>query len=135
MIAKIVSLLLLAGIAVFDVEASPCSGINRSIDASRKAELAGPIAAQLKTDHVTVLSSMGFKDWSIIYVETPGSDPPFLFFKGNPDKTHYMTLWSGAATIYEEQAIKQWTLENAPGIPERLAVCFAWSVTQTQRDQ
>jgi hypothetical protein len=115
--------------------AAPCSGIDRPIDAARKAQLAIPIATQLKSDHVTVLKYMAVKDWSIVYVETPDSDPPFVFFRGDPSNTRYVTLWSGAATIHEEQDIKRWAMNNAPGIPRPLAACFAWYVTPPHRDQ
>jgi hypothetical protein len=40
-----------------------------------------------------------------------------------------VTEWSGAATVFETSEIEQWILENAPGIPKRLASCFAWHVT------
>jgi hypothetical protein len=68
-------------------------------------------------------------------VKTPDSHPPFLFFKDDPGKTRYVTLWSGMAAIFEKQAMKQWALDNAPGIPKKLAACFAWFVTQTDRNQ
>jgi hypothetical protein len=46
-----------------------------------------------------------------------------------PLKRHSVTEWGRAASEGEEKEIKDWTLKNAPGIPERLARCFAWHVT------
>jgi hypothetical protein len=36
----------------------------------------------------------------------------------------------GAATKFEEASIRNWAEKNAPGIPKRLARCFAWYVTK-----
>jgi hypothetical protein len=134
-IAKRFALTLLIGAAASSAGAKPCTGIDQTLSDARKAEFATPIAAQLGADHVTVNKYMGLKDWSIVYVDAPNGDPPFVFFKGDPSKTHYVTLWSGAAMIDEERSIRQWTLKNAPGIPKQLAACFAWFVTPPNRDQ
>jgi hypothetical protein len=114
--------------------ASPCTSLDRGISDARKAEIAAPIAAQLKTDRVDILGYTRLKGWSIIHVEPTNADDAFLFFKSDPGKSHYVTLWAGAATIFEEQAIKQWVLKNAHGIPEKLAACIAWGVTQNPND-
>ena len=44
-------------------------------------------------------------------------------------KSRYVTQWSGAARIDEEQEIKSWVVQHAPGIPHRLATCVAWHIT------
>jgi len=134
-ITKAIALTFLIGATASGAETTPCKGIDQNLTDARKAEFAAPIATEWGADHVTVNKYMGLKNWSIVYVDTPIGDPPFVFFKGDPTKTHYVTVWSGAATIYEEQEMRRWTLKNAPGIPKQLAACFAWFVTPPHRDQ
>ena len=110
--------------------ASPCDGVNRSLTNERKAALAPEIAKQLRYKRVDVLQSFRTGDWSIIYVDTHESDEAFLLYAQDPLKSRFITLWSGAATRNEEQTIRRWTLKNAPGIPPKLATCFAWHVTK-----
>lgn len=129
---KIVYLL---SFALFSVPAmclagTPCDGIDRSLTQERKAALAPALAKQLKVASVDVFKSFKEGGWSIFYVGTHVSDEPFLFYKGDPMKTHYITTWSGAAGWSEEQEMVDWTVKNVPGIPLHLANCFAWHVTQ-----
>jgi UTP-glucose-1-phosphate uridylyltransferase len=114
--------------------ASPCDGIDRSLSEARKTKLAPVIAKEEKVAKVKVLQSFRSDNWHIIYIENYVSDEPFLFYPGDPMTTKPISVWSGAATIYEEQEMKVWTLQNVPGIPENLASCFAWHVTMN-RDQ
>ena len=110
--------------------ASPCDGVDRQISDEMKATLAPAIAKQLDASEVEILQSFRFGRWSIFYVDTHKADEVFLFFSGNPLTTHYVTLWGGAASRIEEKSIKGWVLKNVPGIPRRLASCFAWHVTR-----
>jgi len=119
--------------------ASPCDGVDRRLSRESKIDLASAIAKQLKAQlrdvsKVKLLQSFRFSGWSIVYVETHVSDEGFLFYAGDPQSNHYVTLWAGAATIFEEHEVEGWTLKNAPGIPPRLATCFAWHVTH-DRDE
>ena len=112
----------------------PCDGINQSITEQRKAELAPKLAKQLSargivTKNVDVLASYRYDGWSILYVDTNVSDEAFLFYRRDPLKGKYITLWSGAAMRSEQDEMQAWTLKNAQGIPPRLAGCFAWYVT------
>jgi hypothetical protein len=110
--------------------ASPCSGIDRSLKSDRKAALASALAKELRVSTVDILESFRGLGWSIIYVDTHESDYQFLFFSGDPLSSHSVTGWGGAAMENEEQEIKDWTIKNAPGIPDHLAACFAWHVTK-----
>ncbi|WP_243311782.1 hypothetical protein [Fundidesulfovibrio agrisoli] len=114
--------------------AAPCDGIIREIDNELKTKLPPIIKKQLNAPSIKILQYFYFGDWSIVYVETQISDNPFLFYSGNPLQSDFVTIWSGAATIYEEDEIKRWVLENAPGIPESLADCFAWHVTKARTE-
>ncbi len=110
--------------------ASPCDGVDRSLTPERKAAFSIAIAKQLHLRKVDVWEAFQFGGWSIIYVDVPEADPPFLFYSHDPRTSSPVTMWSGAAAYFEEQEIKTWTLKNAPGIPPKLANCFAWHVTK-----
>jgi hypothetical protein len=110
--------------------ASPCDGVNRSLTSQRKAALAPEIAKHLQDKSIGVLQSFQLASWSIYYVTSQVNDNAYVFYAHDPLKSRYVTLWGGMATSDEEKAIKAWTLKNAPGIPLRLATCFAWHVTK-----
>lgn len=124
----LVGLLLVSRVAT----ASPCDSVGRDLSDSQRSAWATTIAGQLNMPAVTVLQAFGLKDWKIVYVQTPNSDPPFLFFHGAPDKVHFVTLWSGGARPAEESSIRMWVIKNAPGIPSDLASCFAWHVSNAR---
>ncbi len=112
--------------------ASPCDGVDHHLSDETKTALAPALAKQLNVSVVDVLQSYRLGRWSIIYVDTHEADEAFLFFADDPLASHYVTLWSGAALRTEEKRIKRWVLKNAPGIPKRLASCFAWHVTKNR---
>lgn len=97
---------------------------------SKRADWAVAIAEQLDVRNATVLQAFGANDWKIVYVKIPYSDSPFLFFHGAPERTHFVTLWSGGARTDEKASIRSWIAKNALGIPSNLADCFAWHVTE-----
>ena len=111
---------------------SPCDRVDRGLSNERKIALAPAIAQQLQVSSVNVLQSFKMGKWSIIYVETDEADEAFLFYSGDPIASHYITLWSGGASRTEEQKIKDWVIKSVPGIPKRLAGCFAWHVTKNR---
>ena len=124
------ALLLVMGIAAQPVWSQPpCNNVDRSLTDISKAALAPVIARQLRAERVDVLQSFRFGGWTILYVNSFDSDETFLFYPHDPLHTRYITMWGGAAAGNEEQSIKHWTLKNAPGIPPKLASCFAWHVT------
>ena len=88
------------------------------------------IAKQLGMSNVDVLQSFELNGWSIINVDTHQSDQAFLFYAHDPLTSRYVTLWSGGAARDEEESIRSWVVQNAHGIPARLARCFAWHVTK-----
>jgi hypothetical protein len=124
--------------AAIAAEPSPCQGMIQNLSENNKAELARAITKQLNLSHpalkissTTVLRSFASGNWSIIHVQPDKAEPVFLFFAGNPLTSRYVTLWGGegATTGKDEPIIKNWVLKNAPGIPPKLAGCFAWYVT------
>ena len=107
-----------------------CQGIDRMLSGERKAALAPRVAKQLQAQlpglsAVDVLQSFRQGDWTVLYVDTHESDEAFLFYSADPLSHRYITLWSGGAAKGEEADIMQWTAAHAPGIPRRLAACFA----------
>jgi hypothetical protein len=132
---RFLSLALLAMTAsLAHASASPCDGVSRELSNSRKASLAPVIAKQLGVSAVDVLQSFQLDTWDIVSVDTHQSDEVFLFYAHDPAGSRYVTMWSGGAMSDEEKSIKSWVVNNAPGIPEKLASCFAWHVTK-DRDQ
>ena len=79
---------------------------------------------------VDVLQSFQDEGWQVLYVDTHESDEIFLFYSTDPVTRPAVTSWSGGASPGEEPAIRDWVLSHAPGIPARLAACFAWHVTK-----
>ena len=108
----------------------PCASVSRSLSAVQKQALSSVIAKQLEMPSVDVLQSFKLGEWSIIYVDTHHSDEVFLFYTHDPLISLYVTMWSGGAARDEEESIRSWTVQNAPGIPAQLASCFAWHVTK-----
>lgn len=127
--------LLLVGLllASCGVVASPCGSVKLGFSEQQRSQWASAISKQLNVGQVKVLQTFSSSDWRIVYVETPNSDPPFLFFHGSPEATRFVTLWSGAARTDEEAGIRSWVIKSAPGIPADLADCFAWYVTTGRR--
>ena len=119
-------------VATSMAQADPCDHIDRRLTSERKSELARSLAGQLDARTIDVLQSYRSGAWTIVYVDTHEADPAFLFFAGDPLKSHYIALWSGAARLDEEQVILDWTNKNVPRIPAPLAQCFAWHVSKSR---
>nr|WP_199047844.1 hypothetical protein [Dyella sp. ASV24] len=109
---------------------TPCDGVDRHLSDHQKAQWAKPIAKQFGVAKVDVLQSFAYAHWRIVYVNTFETDEAFLFYADDPQTSRYVTLWAGAAMEDEEPEIRAWALKDAPGIPERLAACFAWHVSK-----
>ncbi|GLQ96754.1 hypothetical protein GCM10007863_11740 [Dyella mobilis] len=110
--------------------ATPCTSIDRILTPQQKQAWAPVIARQLRVARVDVLQVFRLDHWRIVYVDTHRSDNGFLFYREDPLDSRYIATWAGAAQPGEEASITQWTQTNAPGIPEALAQCFGWYVTQ-----
>lgn len=112
------------------VNASPCTGVDRTLTGTQKYAWAPVIAKQLHVANVDVMQVFRDGDWRVIYVDTHVSDNGFLFYRNDPLHSTYINAWAGWATKDEEASIGQWVQQNVPGIPTHLAKCFAWHVTQ-----
>ena len=112
------------------VNATPCDGIDRELTAHQKAQLEVAIAKQQKMKKITVYKSFKSNGWFIVFSDASVGDSPYFFYAKNPIQgAKPVTAWSGAATIFETSEVSEWVKKNAPGIPEKLANCFAWHVT------
>lgn len=126
----LLTLLLLA--ACSQALATPCDAVSHTLTNAQRVAWAPVLAKQLSVSSVSVSQSFAVANWYIIYVETPNTDSPFLFFRADPLSAHFVTLWAGAARSQEESVIRAWVIKNASGIPEPLATCFAWYVTKAR---
>lgn len=108
---------------------NPCAGVDRSLPQARAKKLGPRVAKQLDATKADISRSFRFGGWTVLYVSTPNADDAFVFYRGDPMRSKYVTLWGGAAREDEEGEIQSWTLKNASGIPHHLADCFAWYVT------
>jgi hypothetical protein len=106
--------------------------VHQGLSDTQKREWTPAINRQLNGRLDTINQAFELSGWIIVFVDAKEADPPFLFFHGNPTKTHYITIWSGAAMRSKQAEMKEWVLKNAPGIPVDLASCFAWRVTAGQ---
>jgi hypothetical protein len=113
-------------------EPNSCNGINRSLTTEQAATFSRHVRNEFKAKEADILQIFRFRGWSILYVDTHDADEAFVFYRGDPARTHYVTVWSGAAGYNEEDEIRLWAEKNAPGIPHRLAECFAWHVTKAR---
>jgi hypothetical protein len=107
-----------------------CTDVDRTLSKERVKALGPIIAKQLGAKHAEISQSFRFGGWIILYVSTGEADDAYVFYSGDPMRSNYVTLWSGAAREDENKEIQDWTLKNAPGIPRTLASCFAWHVTK-----
>lgn len=112
------------------IKARPCSGIDRRLGAARKAGLEAAISRQEGGKTVAVYQALSYRGWHIVSSNAGQGDQPYLFYPADPVKgSKPVTVWAGAASIFETTAIKDWVRKEAPGIPARLADCFARHVT------
>lgn len=108
------------------VYATPCDGVDRSLNAKRRAVVGAAIAREQGLRKVQVFESFRRDGWSILFTDASVGDEPYLFYSRDPvTGAHPIGAWSGAAVLFETSEIGQWVRENVPGIPARLADCFA----------
>ncbi|GAB2882555.1 hypothetical protein GCM10027046_08460 [Uliginosibacterium flavum] len=125
------------------VQADPCSGGDRSLDAARREALAPVVSrdvtlllwphfkAHFDPGPQRVLSSLRMRGWFVLYVDTGKTDDVALFYAGDPARGgRYAGFWGGSAPTDEGPQLRRELLRDIPGIPPALAGCFAWRVTQ-----
>lgn len=112
------------------IDAAPCARVDRGLTDRRRVQLEAAIAKEQKRNKVKVFESFKSGQWLVLFTDASDGDSPYLFYAADPaDGSRPVTVWSGGATIFETSEVAQWVKDNAPGIPVRLANCFAWHVT------
>lgn len=115
------------------VNASPCDGVDRELTAGSQALLEVAIAKQQQMKKAQVFESFKHNGWFIVLSDTSSGDNPYFFYSKDPTEgAAPVAVWSGAAMIFETSHVVNWVKQKVPGIPERLANCFAWHVTLSQ---
>jgi hypothetical protein len=112
-----------------DPSSSQCQGVTqtRGENIENKADLERAIAKQLKEPSVTLLYAYACGNWTVLLVNTrvPSDSYVHLFYSGNPLTNRYIAELEGSDFGGEEPKIKDLVLKTAPGIPPKLASCFA----------
>ena len=111
---------------------APCEGVDRGLSPDRAAQLSRRAAEQFHDPKAKALQSFVYDGWAIVHVDLGKSDSVFAFYRGDPLASAYLTVWRGAAGFDETSQIKEWTVENVPEIPNRLARCFAWQLARSR---
>ena len=112
------------------VNSRPCRGIDRSLTPQAQRRLESAIASEQHRARVAVSDIFRSGGWAIVYADASDGDQPYLFYSRSPELgAHPVTLWSGGAAIFETTDIARRVMNDAPGIPPKLAECFAWQVT------
>ncbi len=116
------------------LHANPCSGVDRRLAGEDKARLEAGIARQQRRDKIRVFELFKLRGWTIVFSDAGEGDEPYFVYSADPAAgATPLTAWSGAATIFETTDTARWMQKVAPGIPVKLANCFAWHVTLDER--
>jgi len=107
-----------------------CNGIDRSLPKRLAQRFEAAARRQFDDPQAEVPQLFRYQSWTIAYVSFTKSDPGYVFYRGDPLRSHYVTIWGGAARGDEEDEIRAWAEQYARGIPTRLAACFAWHLTK-----
>ena len=107
--------------------ASPCDRVAKTLTLAQRAGLSAAVAGQLQATSAKNLRIYQLGNWRLVYVDAPGADEAILFFRGDPLNRQYVALWSGEGAKTKQSELRSWARMNAPGIPETLAKCFAWT--------
>lgn len=109
-----------------------CDGVKVEVTKARKQEYAPLVAAAMenkfKPARAKFFTIMESGDWSAAYVSTPVSDDGVMFFQTVNGKKQFRDVWGGFAEPSEKPELVSWAKKL--GTPEKLAWCFAETVTE-----
>lgn len=117
-------------IAASCVNASPCDRLAKPLPPSQRAALSAAVAGELQAASAKILRAYRVGNWHMYYVDAPGADGTILFYRGDPLTRQYLALWNGEGATTRQSDLRSWARLNAPGIPESLAKCFAWTAAK-----
>jgi uncharacterized protein YdaL len=109
---------------------APCDDVDRDFTVADSMSLAGPVSAQLELPGTKPEQSFKFESWTVLYAKSKKTDGLFLFYNKDPLTQKYIAKWSDVSKAESPQKIANWVKKNVPGIPDPLASCFIWHVTQ-----
>jgi hypothetical protein len=89
--------------------------------------MAAAVAGQLQAASAKIIHAYRVGNWYLLYVDTPGANQTFLFYRGDPTTRQYVASWSRTGAKAEQSELRNWARLNAPGVPESLGRCFASS--------
>lgn len=112
------------------VHDNQCKAISRAFTLAERVRWSSIVSENRDFAGAKAVESFVSSSWRVVYAIFPNSEPAFLFFRG----LQPIATWSGGAAIFDAPEVEKWVLKNVPGIPRRLAHCFAWHVT-FNRDQ
>jgi hypothetical protein len=99
----------------------------------REQAIATAVSKVQGIPNAKVLAYFEMKGWYIVLTNASPGDEQYLVYDRDPvSRAKPRTSWSGAATMFETNEIRDWLLSSAPQAPRRLAECFAWQVTLGQ---
>lgn len=132
MIATRIYLWILLMVSSVAIAHTPCDGINRDLRFSSEqiVSLKANIDRQASAEYIDIKNIFSEQGWSVLHIDSHNSDEAWLFFSGDIMTAHYVTLWSGAATIFEGPDLVAQFKKEAPGIPDHLARCLAWHIAE-----
>jgi hypothetical protein len=107
--------------------AAPCDRMKVALAPKQNAELSAAVAAQLGAPSAKILRTYHLGNWYLYDLNTPRADGNLVLFRGDPSTHRYVTVWSGAGGRTSPSELRNWVRSNAPGIPEALAKCFAYT--------
>ena len=108
---------------------NPCDGIERGTQGEGREALGNLLARQLGVTEVQIIQSYRSDIWHVLAVESDG-ERTYLVYAGDPLRTGFVASWAGAGTGEDENSVRSWVIRSATKIPQKLAGCFAWSVTR-----
>jgi len=110
--------------------AEPCSELVQTPRGAEKSAIAVELAKQLHVARATIKQAYRSEDWRLFDVVTSDLDRTYVIYSDDPRNARYVTLWGGMPDDYTDAQVLDWTHANAPGIPEPLAACLAWTARQ-----
>lgn len=89
----------------------------------------GNISPQVFSTDLEILNVFKKQGWSILSINPNNAEPAYLFFSSDLLTSHYVGLWSGAYGEMTRSELVVAFQKEAAGIPEDLAQCVAWFLT------
>jgi hypothetical protein len=129
-IRALAALALLPALAATTAMASaPCEGVDRGLGKERADRLSQRLARELRDSNARATQEFLYDGWDIVGVTGAGSVEMYVFYPSDALSVGHVAIWRGGAGLDEVSQAKEWAVENAPGIPNQLARCFAVRVT------